>query len=269
MLQMLLSILNSYFLAIIWDPNPIAVDFGFFRVSWYGLTWSLSIIVGYLLTRRIFRKEHKDLDLTTIFVQYIFLGSMIGARVFDVLYYHFDAFLARPLLIFEIWNGGLASHGAVLGVLLAMYLFAKKDNFTFEWCVDRAALMAPLLGGFIRFGNFINGELYGKASSLPWAVIFPYSDYEMIPRHPVQLYEMIWLFICSATLWWIYYKKQTQKWFFTSMFFIVVLGGRFFIEFLKDSDTYFGPFSNTQYLSLVAVLCGMMILWWNSRKVKA
>ena len=255
-------------MAIIWDPNPIALDLGFLRISWYGLTWSLSIIVGYLMTRKIFKNEYKNLDLSTIYVQYTFISSMLGARVFDVLYYHFDAFLSRPIMIFEIWKGGLASHGAVLGVLLAMYFFSKKQNFTFEWCVDRAALMAPLLGGFIRFGNFINGELYGKASNLPWAVIFPYTDYEMIPRHPVQLYEMLWLFACAAFFWWIYYSKQTQKWFFTSMFFIVVLGGRFFIEFLKESDTYFGPFSNTQYLSLVAVLCGFYIYWFNARKNK-
>jgi len=261
------SISQLPFLAVIWNPNPIAFDFGIFQVSWYGLTWSLSIVVGYLMTRTIFRKENKNLDLAVVYVQYIFLGSMIGARVFDVLYYHFDAFIARPLIIFEVWNGGLASHGAVLGVLFVMYLFSKKDSFTMEWCVDRAALMAPLLGGFIRFGNFINGELYGKASTLPWAVIFPYTDYQLIPRHPVQLYEMLWLFSCSAIFWWIYYNKKTQKWFFTSMFFIVVLGGRFFIEFLKDSDTYFGPFSNTQYLSLVAVIFGLILYKMNFKKM--
>ena len=250
---------------IIWEPNPIAVDFGVLRISWYGLTWSLSIIVAYFLTKAIFNKEHKDEEHTTIFVQYVFFGAMIGARVFDVLYYHFDAFIARPMLMFEIMNGGLASHGAILGVCLALLLFTRKYKYDFVWCVDRVALVMPLLGGFVRIGNLINSELYGKVSTVPWAFVFPLSDPLTMPRHPVQIYEALWLFACFALFWTLYKKGYSRKGFFTGLFLSLVLGGRFLIEFFKDTSTYYGPFSNTQWLSILAAVIGIGILF-KSRK---
>ena len=253
---------------IVWQPNPIAIDFGLLKISWYGLTWSTSIIVAYFISKAIFKKEKKDLGLTTIFIQYIFLGALLGARIFDVLYYHFDEFIARPMLMFEIMNGGLASHGAMIGVCLSLLLFVRKyKDFSFIWCLDRVAMVMPLLGGFVRIGNFINSELYGKASTLPWAVIFPISDPAALPRHPVQLYEALWLFICFAIFWFIYKTKISNNGFFSAMFLILVLGGRLFIEFFKDSSTYYGVLSNTQWLSAVAVIIGIIILW-KSQKTK-
>jgi prolipoprotein diacylglyceryl transferase len=259
--------MQDYF---IWQPNPIAVDFGLLKISWYGLTWSASILMAYFLTKIVFKRENKDYEHTTIFVQYIFLGAIIGARIFDVLYYHFDAFIARPMLMLEIMNGGLSSHGAMLGVAVALLLFAKQyEDYTFIWCLDRVAMSMPLLGGFVRIGNFINSELYGKASDLPWAVIFPLSDPQAIPRHPVQLYEALWLFLCFAIFWFIYKTRTVRNGFFSAMFLILVLGGRLIIEFLKDSDTYYGFLSNTQWVSAVAVLIGVVVLVKSQRSVKA
>ena len=246
---------------LVWQPNPIAIDFGLLEISWYGLTWSTSIILAYFITKAVFTREQKDVELTTIFVQYIFLGALVGARVFDVLYYHFDAFMARPMLLFEVMNGGLSSHGAMIGVSLALLLFVKKyKDYTFIWCLDRVAMTMPLLGGLVRIGNFINGELYGKASDLPWAVIFPLSDSLAIPRHPVQLYEALWLFLCFGIFWFIYKTKTVQNGFFTALFLSLVLGGRLLIEFLKDSETYYGVLSNTQWVSLLGVIIGIIIL---------
>lgn len=246
---------------LVWKPNPIAIDFGLLQVSWYGLTWSTSILLAYFITKAIFRKEDKDEEHTTIFVQYVFLGALFGARIFDVLYYHFDAFIARPMLMFEIMNGGLSSHGAMMGVAVSLWIFVKKyKNYTFIWSLDKVAIVMPLLGGLVRIGNFINGELYGKASDLPWAVIFPLSDKLAIPRHPVQIYEALWLFLCFGIFWFIYKTKTVQNGFFTAMFLSLVLGGRLLIEFLKDSETYYGFLSNTQWVSLVAVFIGIGIL---------
>jgi prolipoprotein diacylglyceryl transferase len=259
--------MQDYF---IWQPNPIAVDFGLLKISWYGLTWSASILMAYFLTKIVFKRENKDYEHTTIFVQYIFLGAIIGARIFDVLYYHFDAFIARPMLMLEIMNGGLSSHGAMIGVAVALLLFAKQyKDYTFIWCLDRVAMSMPLLGGFVRIGNFINSELYGKASDLPWAVIFPLSDPQAIPRHPVQLYEALWLFLCFAIFWFIYKTRTVRNGFFSAMFLILVLGGRLIIEFLKDSATYYGFLSNTQWVSAVAVLIGVVVLVKSQRSVKA
>ena len=254
----------------IWKPNPIAIDFGLLKISWYGLTWSTSIIIAYFITKAVFKRENKDLEHTTIFVQYVFLGALVGARVFDVLYYHFDEFIARPMLMFEIMNGGLASHGAMIGVALALLLFVRNyKDYTFIWCLDRVAMAMPLLGGFVRIGNFINSELYGKASTLPWAVIFPLSDPAAIPRHPVQLYEALWLFACFGLFWYIYRTKTLKDGFFSAMFLILVLGGRLLIEFLKDSDTYYGFLSNTQWVSAFAVILGLIILFTSQKKIKA
>lgn len=259
--------MQDYF---IWNHNPIAIDFGLVKISWYGLTWSTSIILAYFLTNSVFKRENKDLEHTTIFVQYIFLGALLGARIFDVLYYHFDAFIARPVLMLEIMNGGLASHGAIIGVALAVLLFVKKyKDYTFIWCLDRVAIAMPLLGGFVRIGNFINSELYGKAADLPWAVIFPLSDPLAIPRHPVQLYEALWLFLCFAIFWFIYKTREVRNGFFTAMFLILVLGGRLLIEFLKDSTTYYGFLSNTQWVSVVAVFIGLLVLVKSQKPTRA
>lgn len=251
---------------LVWSPDPIAFDFGAVRVSWYGLTWSASILLSYFIGRSIFKRENKDSEKLTLFIQYVFLGAVIGARVFDVLYYHFDEFIDRPLLMFEIMNGGLASHGAMIGVVIALLLFARfHPTFTFLWSLDTVALVMPVLGALVRIGNFINSELYGKPTDLPWAVIFPLRDAQDLPRHPVQLYESLWLFGCFLLFWWLYTHKKRPVGFFVAMFLIVVLGGRLMIEFLKDSSTYWGPLSNTQWLSLLAVLVGIVILF----KIKA
>jgi phosphatidylglycerol:prolipoprotein diacylglycerol transferase len=251
--------MQEYF---VWSPNPIAVDFGLLQISWYGLTWSLSILTAYFIGVKVFKNEDKNVEKVTLYIQYVFIGAVLGARIFDVLYYHFDQFIARPMVMFEIMNGGLSSHGAMIGVVLALLLFAHyHTEFSFAWSLERSAMVMPLLGGLVRIGNFINSELYGKASELPWAVVFPLTDAKEIPRHPVQLYEALWLFACFALFWVIYKKKNPPIGLFSALFLIVVLGGRMLLEFFKDSSTYYGPLSNTQWLSLLGVLIGLGLLY--------
>lgn len=249
-------------LSIFWNPNPIALDFGPVDISWYGLTWSFSLLIAYFLLSKVLKKSNHNQDDTTNIVQYVFFGALIGARIFDVFYYHMDAFLARPLIIFEVWNGGLASHGAMLGTIAALYLFSRKHkDYAFSWLVDVSALIMPILGALVRIGNFINGELYGKASSLPWAVVFAGSDPSLTPRHPVQLYEALWLLLCFALLWYLFEMKAYIKNLYSAIFLTLVLGGRFLIEMLKDSEVYLGPISNTQLLSLTAFCVGLVLLF--------
>tara|TARA_B110000459_G_scaffold115069_2_gene127225 strand:- start:23746 stop:24528 length:783 start_codon:yes stop_codon:yes gene_type:complete len=251
--------MQEYF---VWSPDPIAADFGFLRISWYGLTWSLSILLAYFMGMKVFKREQKDTELVTLYIQYVFIGALLGARIFDILYYHFDAFVERPMLMLEVMNGGLSSHGAMIGVLFALLLFSKRHKeFTFIWLVDRTALGMPLLGGLVRIGNFINSELYGKVTEVSWAVIFPLSDPAKLPRHPIQLYEALWLFSCSAVFWFLYKKKQLAGGSFATLFLVVVLGGRLALEFMKDSSTYYGPLSNTQWLSLLGVIIGLSLLY--------
>lgn len=259
------------FNSLVWNPNPIALDFGVFDISWYGLTWSFSILIGYLLLFLVFKRENRNQDLVVDLVQYVFLGSLIGARVLDVLYYHFHEFIERPLLLFEVWNGGLASHGAMLGTALALLIFNKRHKeFSYWYLLDLSALIMPALGALVRLGNFINGELYGKTTSLAWGVIFENSDPLKLPRHPIQLYEAAWLLSCFLFFWFLAKYKKLPESLLSALFLSLVLGGRFLLEFLKDSSTYYWKLSNTQWLSLFAFCLGILLLLRISkRKLKA
>ncbi|MCB0540982.1 MAG: prolipoprotein diacylglyceryl transferase [Bacteroidetes bacterium] len=246
---------------IVWQPNPIAIDFGVISLSWYGLTWSLSIIASYFLAKIILKKEGKSEHYAVLLIQYLFIGAILGARIFDVLYYHWHEFLARPFLIFEIWNGGMASHGAMLGVMCCILLFIKKyKEFTFLWILDKVAIVSALSSVFIRLGNFMNSELYGKPTDLPWAMVFPLKDSLLLPRHPVQLYEAFWYLICFLTFWYLFSTRKLKDGFLTALFGIMFLGGRFIIEFVKEPDVFFGPFTNTQWLSLFFVAVGILMM---------
>lgn len=246
---------------IVWQPNPIAIDLGFLKLSWYGLTWSFSIIASYFLAKAILKKDGKSEHYAVLLIQYLFIGAILGARIFDVLYYHWSEFWARPFLIFEIWNGGMASHGAMLGVMCGILLFIRKYKlFTFLWVLDKVAIVSALSSVFIRLGNFINSELYGKTTDLPWAIIFPLTDYTAQPRHPVQLYEAFWYFICFLTFWYLFNTKKLKDGFLTALFGIMFLGGRFIIEFVKEPDVFFGPFTNTQWLSLFFLVVGLLMM---------
>lgn len=248
---------------IIWNPNPIAIEIGPISIAWYGLTWSAAILIGYLYGKFIFNKENKlENDLVPL-VQYIFVGALIGARVFNVFYYNLEYFLSDPLMIFRVWEGGLASHGAIMGSILAIYIFSKRNKaYPFWWIVDRAAIVAPLLGAIVRVGNFINGELYGTETTLPWGVVFQHSDPLSLARHPVQLYEAFYYTICALIFFIIYQKiKAIKEGFFLVYFLILVFSGRVLLEFVKDADSVFLVFSQTQLVSVIGLFVAIIVLY--------
>ncbi len=248
-------------LYIKWNPNPVAMDFTWFDISWYGLSWSLAILLSYFLSRAIFIQENKPLKHQIDLIQYVFIGALLGARVWDVLYYHWQEFIERPLLIFEIWNGGLSSYGAIIGSTLSLALFTYfYKDFEFTWCLDRIAIVMPLLGGVVRLGNFVNSELYGIPSNLPWAVIFSTIQEHPTPRHPTQVYEAFWLFTCFILFWKMYRLKYYKRGLYTGLFLSLVLGGRVIIELTKDSENVISIFSKTQLLGLTTFFIGIIIL---------
>lgn len=246
-----------------WNPNPIAFEIGPISVAWYGLTWSAAILIGYLYGKFIFNKEGKpEKDLVPL-VQYIFVGALVGARTFNVFYYNLDYFLSDPLMLFRVWEGGLASHGAIMGSILAIYIFTKRNKkYKFWWVVDIAAIIAPLLGAIVRIGNFINGELYGTETTLPWGVVFQHSDPLLLARHPVQLYEALYYTICASIFFIIYQKiKDIKEGFFLVYFLIMVFIGRVLIEFVKEADPFLFIFSKTQMVSVVGLFIAVIILY--------
>lgn len=251
---------------MIWNPDPIAFSISGITVAWYGLSWSFAIVVGYFVMQFIFKREQKDLTKLVPFIQYIFIFSLSGARLFEMIFYQFGRFVSNPLTFFYFRDGGLASHGAMLGTVVAIYLFLRKNkDFKFSWLMDRSIIAATLQGAIVRIGNFMNSELYGTVTDVPWAVSFVNVD--TLNRHPVQIYEALWLFVCFTLFLLVYlYKKEIKPWFLSGLFFVVVLGGRVLLEFFKESETLFLIFSKTQVISLTGILVGIFLIRYSTKE---
>ncbi len=260
---------------IIWDVSPEIFSFGPFSlgdfdigpfsVRWYGLLFAASFVIGFQIMNWIFNLEKKsEKDLNDL-VWYMILGTVIGARLGHCLFYNPVYYISNPLEILKIWQGGLASHGAAVGILLAMYFYSKrKVGQSFLWIMDRVVITVALAGSLIRLGNLFNSEIIGIPTDLPWAFVF--SRVDDIPRHPAQLYESIFYLISFFILFNIYRKKQskTEKGAIFGLFLILIFGFRIFVEFLKENQTGFeqGMILNMgQFLSIPLVLLGIYLLY--------
>ena len=250
---------------IIWDINPdIFVIPGIDHpVRWYGVSWALGFLVSQQVMYYIYRREgrsSKEIDTLTI---YMLIAALAGARLGHVLFYDPVDYLKEPLRIFAIWEGGLASHGGALGILIALYFFARKTNVGYLWIVDRLVIVSALTGSFIRFGNLMNSEMVGIPTTLPWGFIFTKID--NVPRHPAQLYEAIYclfLFILLFTLWY-KYKATMKNGFLFGWFLIILFTLRFVDEFFKINQVAFENdliLNMGQILSIPFVITGILIL---------
>jgi prolipoprotein diacylglyceryl transferase len=250
----------------IWNINPNIFTFGSLQLRWYGLLFVGSFLVGLSILQWIYKRENKNPEILDTLLIYIMLGAVIGARLMHCFAYEPEFYLSHPLEIFKVWKGGLASHGGLLGVLIALYLFSKKYKESFSWLLSRLAIPAALSATCIRIGNFFNSEIVGIASDKPWAIIFERID--MTPRHPVQLYEASAYFILFLFLILLYQKVKpifvTKM--FTGIFLITVFTTRFFLEYTKTRQAeYFTdlPFSVGQILSLPFIILGIVLLLLN------
>lgn len=269
--------------AIHWNIDQEIFKIGSFGVRYYSLCWLLAFAVSYYLMLKVFKREGKtqeDLDKLSI---YIFLGTLIGARIGHCLFYEFDYYIQNPLemiLPFRKINGswemtgfqGLASHGGAIGILTALYLYARKTKTDFIWIADRLVLVVPIAGAFIRIGNFFNSEIIGKVAdeNLPWAVQFEKID--LLPRHPAQLYEAIGYIILFVILWTIYQKNQKPKpGLLFGIFLIVLFGIRFFVEFFKENQEAFENdmlINMGQLLSIPFILVGLYLIFRKEKQTK-
>ena len=255
---------------IVWNVNPDIFTIGPFTVRWYGLLFAISFIVGFQIMVVIFKKEGRTEDDLNDLIWHMILGTVLGARLGHCLFYNPSYYLSHPLEILMVWKGGLASHGAAIGILLAIYLFARKrKEYTFLWVMDRIVITVALAGFFIRMGNLFNSEILGKHADVPWAFKFVLVD--NVPRHPAQLYEAIAYLIIFIFLLTYYFrtgaKFKSGKIF--GMFLVSVFTFRFFVEFLKEDQSYFeqGMALNMgQLLSIPFVLIGIFILFKREKK---
>jgi prolipoprotein diacylglyceryl transferase len=256
---------------IYWDVSPDIFSIGPFVIRWYGLLFALSFIIGYQIMFVFFKKESKPDTVLNDLVWYMILGTVIGARLGHCFFYNPAYYLANPLEILQVWKGGLASHGAAIGILLSIYLFVKKHKeFSYLWIFDRIVITVALAGFFIRMGNLFNSEIIGKPTDLPWSFVFAAVD--GVPRHPAQLYEAIAYLIIFIVLI-LYYFRNAGKFkngLIFGWFLVTIFASRFFIEFVKEKQTYFEEgwtLNMGQWLSIPLVLLGVYLLLRKDKKI--
>jgi len=259
---------------IVHNFNPVFVDFGLFQIKWYSLAYIIGIILGWSYANKIIkRSELNNYNYRAIktsefddLVFYLIIGIILGGRLGYIILYDFEYYSQNLLEIFKIWKGGMSFHGGLLGVMSATLLFSNKTKSNFFKFSDIISCVAPI-GIFLgRLANFINGELYGKISTVPWAIIFPQAGYE--PRHPSQLYEAmlegVVLFIIINLL--AFKKKFLFKPGYISGYFLVFysilrIAGEYFREPDGHLGYFFSYFSLGVLLSLLTLVFGCLIIF--------
>lgn len=252
-------------LSITWNARPEIIEG--FHVRWYGLLFAGGFVFGYMILKKIFAKEGLDEKLLDNFTLYAFLGTLIGARLGHCLFYQPEIYLSDPIEILKVWEGGLASHGGVIGLFIAFYLFSKKYAINYLWIVSRVVIVAALAAAMIRLGNLMNSEIYGHETDLPWGFIFV-RDKQTVAKHPTQLYEAFAYLLLFAGLMWYYFKniklKKVKTNIILGIFFISLFTARFFIEFVKEvqvvKETSMA-LNLGQWLSIPFILLGIAFLF--------
>lgn len=236
---------------ITWSVSPEIFHIGPLAVRWYGLLFAMAFIVSYQIVLWMYKKEHKpesDVEQLTV---YMILGTVIGARLGHCLFYNPEYYLSNPLEIIMVWKGGLASHGAAIGILTAVYLYSRKKKENYIVMLDKLAVVVAISGCFIRLGNLFNSEIIGKPVDVAWAFIFTSVDNQ--PRHPAQLYEAIAYLIIFFILLYVYKNKMKNygKGLLLGLLLILIFGFRFFVEFLKVEQS---PFERGMVLDMGQIL---------------
>lgn len=246
-------------------PSPTIEQIGPIAPRWYGFLFMGSFVVGFLLMRGMYLSANRSMEELDKLLLYVLIATIVGARLGHVIFYDLGYYLRNPDQIIAIWRGGLASHGAAIGIILAMYLYVKKvPEMNFLWLADRVVIVVALAGAFIRTGNFINSEIIGRPTDLPWAIVFQKVD--MIPRHPTMLYEALLCVVIFAILMLMYryYKKEPPEGAIFGTFLMMLFGGRFILEFTKVNQATFASdwaINMGQWLSIPLVAIGAWLLW--------
>lgn len=228
---------------ITWNVNPELFS-GFVTVRWYGLMFAIGFLVGYEIVARMFKHEGAPERWLGILLIYVVIATIVGARLGHVFFYEWDVYRADPIKILYIWEGGLASHGGTVAIIIAVILFSvfvtKKSPL---WTFDRLVIAIALVGGLIRLGNLFNSEIFGTATDLPWGFMFVRSRewhelYEGQAVHPTQIYEALCYFALFGLLMWMYWKKNAEErpGLILGVFFIGIFLPRFLIEFIKNDQ---------------------------------
>ena len=271
-------------LSIVWDWNPTFIMLGNLDIRWYGLMWAIAILVAERILAFAFKREGLPPRTIESAFLWIVLGTFIGARVGHCLFYEPETYLTEPWrIITGIRDGGMASHGATIGIIIGVFGFARRNNLPFIWGMDRIAIVAPLSGAVIRFGNLFNSEIVGYPTDAAWGFKFvrhdayrafveyngdvPAEILDTIPaRHPAQLYEALCYLVIFAIVMYLYFGKdmgRRRPGVLISIALIGIFTMRFFIEFLKERQVDFEEGMSLdmgQLLSIPFIVIGIIIL---------
>ena len=259
---------------ITWDVNPNIFTFpekfpllGGRPVAWYGLLWALSFVVGYYIMKKVYKREGLNEDLLDKLLINMLFFSIIGARLGHCLFYQPEYYFSKPIEFLYIWEGGLASHGGAIGILLGLFIYSKRNKRPYIWVLDRIVIPIALAGAFIRLGNLMNSEIYGNATTLPWGFNFVRDpEWPGVPCHPTQIYEALFCIVVFVVLMYLYFKKDIIKkhpGFSFGLFCTVVFGSRILIEFIKRPQVDFESSMTLdmgQLLSIPLVIAGIYFM---------
>lgn len=230
--------------AINWTVSPEIFSIGPLSIRWYGLLFALGFVVGYQIMQWVFNSESKSLKDLESLTFYMIISTVVGARLGHCLFYEPGEYLSNPIEILKVWHGGLASHGAAIGIIIALWFYSwrRKPYISFMWILDRIVITVVLAGVFIRLGNFFNHEIVGSQANIPWAVLFTLDkSHELVPRHPAQLYEAFSYLIIFLFMFFRYkkLKQNLPEGQLFGIFLTCVFGARFIIEFFKENQVEF------------------------------
>ncbi len=244
--------------------DPVLFDFGFLSIRWYSLAYILGIIIGWWLGKKIImhikNKTNQEFDLKDFddLISYLIISIIIGGRLGYVIFYNFEYYFSNPVEIIKVWEGGMSFHGALAGIIIGTYIYSIKRNIKTFFLLDIIACVSPIGIFFGRIANFINGELIGKVSNVPWSVVFPSID--TMSRHPSQIYEAFLEGVILFLILNLLIFKQNYKTGLCSCAFLIFYGiFRIFSEFFREPDQQLGYFFNI--VSMGTILSSFMILF--------
>lgn len=259
-------------LSIHWDVSPEIFTIGNFSMRWYGILFASGFLLGLLMVTKMFKAEKAPEKWLDIIFFFMIGGGVLGARLGHVFFYEWDYYSQHLSEIPMIWNGGLASHGGAIGILIALWLFSRYySKRSMLWLLDKIVVPTALAACLIRLGNLMNSEIVGKVTDVPWAFEFvrhaQSNQIALEPRHPAQLYEAIGYLIIFVILYFTYWKteKRKQQGYIFGLFLVLVFSWRFIVEPFKSSQGGFesalgNVLSTGQWLSIPFVLAGVFFM---------
>jgi prolipoprotein diacylglyceryl transferase len=264
---------------ILWNPDGILIDFGFYQLRWYSIFFGLGFVLGYQFVKWRFKRDEVNVKLLDNLAVYLVVGTIIGARLGHCIFYDWDYYQNHLLEIllpvrfspsFEfIGYRGLASHGGGAGVIIALLVFAKIEKISKLWILDTIALVIPLAAVCIRLGNLMNSEIIGTVTNVSWAFIFESID--NLPRHPAQLYEAICYLLIFGLLFWFDRKQKYGKGFIFGAMLVLLFSARFFVEFVKADQSAFEAdmyLNMGQWLSIPYFIIGWVFVYFGVKNKK-